>query len=54
MVDLSNRPHFLWVYWRYNPLGCWENTRKPCKLRAFKVGYQAGKPIEVWSIAFIK
>ena len=36
MVDLSNRPHFLWVYRRYNPLGCWENTRKPCKLRAFK------------------
>ena len=25
---LSNRPHFLWVYRRDNPRGCWENTRK--------------------------
>ena len=27
----SNRSHFLWLYRRDNPLGCWENTRKDCK-----------------------
>ena len=49
----SNRPHFLWVHRRNNPLGCWENTRKACKsLKLFscspniRVGYHAGKPIE--------
>ena len=26
-----NRPHFLWVYRRDNPLGMLENTRKACK-----------------------
>ena len=27
-VYLSNRSHFLWVYWRDTHAGCWENTRK--------------------------
>ena len=53
----SNRPLFLCVYRRDNPLG---NTRKACQSRAFgswftsfscvlptsRVGYHAGKPIE--------
>ena len=31
----SNRPHFLWVYKRDNPLGMFgKNTRKACKSRA--------------------
>ena len=30
-VYLSNRPHFLWVYWRDNNAGRLENTRKAYK-----------------------
>ena len=31
----SNRPQFLWVYGVITQGGCWENTRKACKSRAF-------------------
>jgi len=35
-IYLSNRPLFLWVYWRNKPRGVWENTRKACKSRAVR------------------
>ena len=43
----SNRPHFLWVYRRDNPLGRLEEHEKTCKSRvASLVAYHAVKPIE--------
>ena len=43
----SNRPHFLWVYRRDNPLGMLGEHEKPCKSRtASLVGYHACKPIK--------
>ena len=32
LIQVSNRPHFLWVYLRNKPRSCWENTRKGRKL----------------------
>ena len=57
---ISNRPHFIWVYRRDNPLGMLGEHEKACKSLAFgswfasfssvlptsHVGYHAGKPIE--------
>ena len=40
----SNRPHFLWVYWRDNPLGMLGEYSRV--LPTFLVGYHAGKPLE--------
>ena len=50
----SNRPHFLWVYRRDNPLGMLREHSKSSKsskgfsrvLPKYRIGYHAGKPIE--------
>ena len=43
----SNRPHFLWVYRRDNPLGMLgEHSKSFLEFSQKSVGYHVGKPIE--------